>query len=84
MKPRKPSIDFRSRSGVALVAWTALTVWMAITLAERPGSTLRVVCGAVVVALGVATIAFLLSGRTPWWTETRRGRKAARQKIDAR
>jgi hypothetical protein len=83
MKTRKPSIDLRSRSGVALVAWTALTVWMAIMLAVRPGSTLRVVCGSVVVALGVVTVAFLLSGRSPWWTETRRARKAAKQQQDA-
>jgi hypothetical protein len=84
MKTRKPSIDLRSRSGVALVAWTALTVWVAIMLAERPGDTLRVVCGSVVVALGVVTIAFLLSGRNPWWTKTRRERRAAGQQNDAR
>jgi hypothetical protein len=84
MKPRKLSVDLRSRGGAALVAWTAITVWMAITLAERPGGTLRVVCGSVVVALGVVTIAFLLSGRNPWWIKTRRGRRAAGQQNDAR
>jgi hypothetical protein len=83
MKVRKPSVDLRSRSGAALVAWTALTVWMAIMLAERPGSILRVVCGSVVVVLGVVTIAFLLSGRNPWWTESRPARKVARKQKNA-
>jgi hypothetical protein len=65
------------RKGLKLSVWIALTVFVAVVLIGGDGSTVSVVCGLFVVAVGGLTIALILSGRDPWWTKTRQARRAA-------
>ena len=63
------------RKGLKLSVWTALTVFVGGVLIGGDGSTVPVVCGVFVVVVGVLTIALILSGRDPWWTNTRQARR---------
>lgn len=65
------------RKGLKLSVWTALTVFVGVVLIGGDRSTVPVVCGVFVVVVGVLTIALILSGHDPWWTNTRQARQAA-------
>jgi len=63
------------RKGLKLCVWTGLTVFVACVLISGNGSTVPVICGVFVVAVGVLTIVLILSGHDPWWTDTRKARR---------
>ena len=70
----------RSRKGFKLSVWIALTAFDVSVLVNGDRGTVPVVCGVAVAALGVLTIALILTGRDPWWTRTPQERKAARER----
>jgi hypothetical protein len=69
------------RRWLTVVAWIALTVFVASMLVTKHKSVLPVVCDVVVVAVGLLTVASLLRGHDPWWIETRKARRAARKRA---
>lgn len=64
------------RKGLKLSVWTCLTLFVVLVLITGNGSTVSVVCGVFVMAVGVLTIALILAGHSPPWTETRKARQA--------
>lgn len=64
------------RRGLKLFVWIALTVFVAGALIAGDGNIVAVVCGVFVISVGVLTIVLILSGHNPWWTETRKTRRA--------
>ena len=66
------------RKGLKLSLWTALTVLAAVVVISGNGKLVPVACGVFVVVVGVLTVALILSGREPWWTQTRQARRVAR------
>jgi hypothetical protein len=73
-------IRVRSRKGFKLSVWITLTAFDVFVLATSDGGTVPVVCGVAVAALGVLTIALILTGRDPWWTRTPQERRVARKR----
>ncbi len=67
------------RKGLKLSVWTCLTLFVAFVLINGNGSTVSVVCGVFVIAVGVLTIVLILTGHKPWWTETRKARRASKK-----
>lgn len=67
------------RKGLKLSVWTVLTAFVVGGLISEKRSTVSVVCGVIVVAVGVLTIVLILTGHDPWWTETRKVSRDARK-----
>lgn len=64
------------RKGLKLAVWACLTLFIVLVLITGNGNTVSVVCGVFVVTVGVLTIALILTGHSPPWTETRKARQA--------
>jgi hypothetical protein len=53
-------------------------------LAANSGDTVSVICGVALIVLGVFTVALIIGGRDPAWTQTRRAREDAKKRARSR
>jgi hypothetical protein len=67
------------RKGLKLIVWTCITLLVVVFLVNGNGSTVSVVCGAFVIAVGVLTLVLIVTGHDPWWTDGRKARQASKK-----